>query len=147
MLRQSRQYELELKLVYFIKIHFIYAWWEIIEGNMCLLSILIPVKSLTHYGISNYQSIECLFKVPVNQVFVQPCIHINNKETSETHRGQCYCPFMRGIHQWLVNSPQEGALTWKMFPFDNVIMRSSLSHIMGNIVYISHISHNISCVF
>ena len=30
--------------------------------------------------------------------------------------------FVRGIHQWPVNSPQKGPVTQKMFPFDGVIM-------------------------
>ena len=32
--------------------------------------------------------------------------------------------FVRGIHRWPVNSPHKWPLTRKMFPFDNVIMRS-----------------------
>ena len=30
--------------------------------------------------------------------------------------------FVRGIHQWPVNSPQKRPVTWKIFPFDEVIM-------------------------
>ena len=30
--------------------------------------------------------------------------------------------FVRGIHRWPVNSPHKGPGTWKMFPFDDVIM-------------------------
>ena len=30
---------------------------------------------------------------------------------------------MRGIHRWPVNSPHKEPMTWKMFPFDDVIMR------------------------
>ena len=30
--------------------------------------------------------------------------------------------FVRGIHQWPVNSPHKGPVTRKMFPFDDVIM-------------------------
>ena len=30
--------------------------------------------------------------------------------------------FVREIHRWQVNSPHKGQLTWKMFPFDDVIM-------------------------
>ena len=30
--------------------------------------------------------------------------------------------FVRGIHRWPVNSPHKGTVTWKMFPFDDVIM-------------------------
>ena len=31
--------------------------------------------------------------------------------------------FVRGIHRWSVNSPHKGPATWKIFPFDDVIMR------------------------
>ena len=34
--------------------------------------------------------------------------------------------FMRGIHRWLMNSPHKGPVTRKMFPFDDVIMFSSV---------------------
>ena len=30
--------------------------------------------------------------------------------------------FVRGIHQWPVNSPHKGPVTQKMFPFDDIIM-------------------------
>ena len=30
--------------------------------------------------------------------------------------------FVRGIHQWPVNSPHKWPVTWKMFPFHDVIM-------------------------
>ena len=33
--------------------------------------------------------------------------------------------FVLGIHRWLVNSPHRGPVTWKMFPFDDVIMFDS----------------------
>ena len=32
--------------------------------------------------------------------------------------------FVRGIHQSLVNSLHKGPVTWKMFPFDDVLMMS-----------------------
>ena len=31
--------------------------------------------------------------------------------------------FVRGIHRWPVNSPHKGPVTWKMIPFDDVIMK------------------------
>ena len=36
-----------------------------------------------------------------------------------------------GIHWWLVNSPHKGPVTWKMFPFDDVIMEWKSSEEMG----------------
>ena len=38
------------------------------------------------------------------------------------HQISASLAFVRGIHQWLMNSPQKGSVTWKMFPFDDVIM-------------------------
>ena len=33
--------------------------------------------------------------------------------------------FVRGIHRWPVNSPHKGPVTWKVFPFDDVIVIGS----------------------
>ena len=35
--------------------------------------------------------------------------------------------FVRGIHRWPMNSPHQGPVTRKMFPFDDVIMAQALS--------------------
>ena len=41
------------------------------------------------------------------------------------HQSSASQAFVRGIHRWLVNSPHKRPVTWKMFPFDNVIMMVS----------------------
>ena len=38
------------------------------------------------------------------------------------HQSSASLAFMRGIHQWPVNSPHKWSVTRKMFPFDDVIM-------------------------
>ena len=38
------------------------------------------------------------------------------------HQSFASLAFVRGIHQWPVNSPHKGPVTRKMFPFDDVIM-------------------------
>ena len=30
--------------------------------------------------------------------------------------------FVRGIHQWPVDSSHKGPVMWKMFPFNNIVM-------------------------
>ena len=35
----------------------------------------------------------------------------------------CYCPFVKGIHQVLVDYPHKGTVMHKIFPFYDVIMR------------------------
>ena len=45
------------------------------------------------------------------------------------HQSSASLAFVRGIHRWPVNSPLKGSVTWKMFPFDDVILLSlSWSH-------------------
>ena len=39
------------------------------------------------------------------------------------HQSSASLAFVRGIHRWPVNSLHKGAVTWKMFPFDDVIMK------------------------
>ena len=38
------------------------------------------------------------------------------------HQSSVSLAFVRGIHRWPVNSPHNGPVTRKMFPFDDVIM-------------------------
>ena len=38
------------------------------------------------------------------------------------HQSSASLAFVRGIRRWPVNSPHKGPVTWKMFPFDDVIM-------------------------
>ena len=38
------------------------------------------------------------------------------------HQSSASLAFVRGIHRWPVNSPHKVPVTWKMFPFDDVIM-------------------------
>ena len=41
------------------------------------------------------------------------------------HQNSASLAFVRGIHQWLVNSPHKWPVARKIFPFDDVIMSSS----------------------
>ena len=43
------------------------------------------------------------------------------------HQSSASLAFVRGIHWWLVNSPHKGPVTWKMFPFDHIILRLHLN--------------------
>ena len=52
-------------------------------------------------------------KSPASQLFTQPYIQAQMKENIKVAR-----------HWWPVNSPHKGPVTWKMFPFDDVIMAS-----------------------
>ena len=43
------------------------------------------------------------------------------------HQSSASLAFVRGIHRWPVNSPHKGPVTWKMFPFDDVIMQCRMA--------------------
>ena len=47
------------------------------------------------------------------------------------HQRSASLAFVRGIHQWPVNSPHKGPVTQKKFPFDDVIMKVSISNIQS----------------
>ena len=42
------------------------------------------------------------------------------------HQSTASLAFVRGIHQWPVNSPHKGPVTQKMFPFDDVTMTAKV---------------------
>ena len=48
------------------------------------------------------------------------------------HQSSTPLAFVRGSHRWLVDSPHNGPVTWKMFSFDDVILTTnSLYHRPG----------------
>ena len=66
-----------------------------------------------HDGISNHQPHDCL----LNLLF---------RHRSKEHQSSVSLAFVRGIHQWPVNSPHKGPVTRNMFSLDDIIMiRSS----------------------
>ena len=60
------------------------------------------------------------------------------------HQSSASMAFVRGIHQWPVNSPHKGPVTRKMFPFDYVIMKYTSVPIMLN--YIRRMVYNCCCI-
>ena len=76
----------------------------------CFLFIISIMKtSHERQAVSNYQSSDCLF----NSLW---------GPTSTKHQSPHYWPFVRGIHWSLVNFPHKESVTWKKFPYDDIIM-------------------------
>ena len=59
-------------------------------------------------GISNHQPHDCLLN--------------RSGADQRKHQSPASLAFVRGIHQWAVNSPHNGVVTRKMFPFNDAIM-------------------------
>ena len=51
------------------------------------------------------------------------------------HKSSASLAFVRGIHRRPVNSPHKGPVTWKMFPFDDVIMESASQYLLCCTLY------------
>ena len=47
---------------------------------------------------------------------------VDSDADQREHQSSASLAFVRGIHRWLVNSPQKRPVTRKMFPFDDAIM-------------------------
>ena len=47
------------------------------------------------------------------------------------HQSFASLAFLRGIHRWQESSPHKGPVTRKMFPFEDVIMKSPLDQLMA----------------
>ena len=47
---------------------------------------------------------------------------VYSRADQRKHQSSASLAFVLGIHRWPVNSPHKGPVTWKMFPFDDVIM-------------------------
>ena len=51
------------------------------------------------------------------------------------HKNSVSPALVRGIHRWPVNSPHKGPVTWKMFPFNDVIMYSRCLVVLRFVVF------------
>ena len=88
-----------------------------------------------HDGVSNHQLHGCL----LNRLFSR-----RSKKASKLRvPGLCV-----GNSPGPVNSPHKGPVTWKMFPFDDVIMIShiTLSHDRNNVSYVLPIALSVSWI-
>ena len=52
------------------------------------------------------------------------CSRVCSGTNQRKHQSSMSLAFVRGIHQWLVNSPHKGLIMRKMIPFDDIIMRN-----------------------
>ena len=92
----------------------------------CLIFIMgISVLLIWHFNIetvctfqgfsapfSDILWVSRCFISPATGVFVQKCIHKHNMKALD------YWPFVRGIHQWIMDSP----VMWKAFSCHDIIM-------------------------
>ena len=78
-------------------------------------TLQIKVTSHDHYDISNHWQLDCLFNC-LFRLALKTCQSPHN------------WPFVRGIHQSLVDSPHKGPVTRKAFPCRYIIMQRIYPH-------------------
>ena len=64
-------------------------------------------------------------KSPASPVFAQT---VCSGADQRKHKSSASLAFVRGIHRWPVDSPDEGPVTRKMFPLDGVIMKYNMGY-------------------
>ena len=114
-------------------------------------------KSLSWtFGFVGLHYIDVIMSAMVSQLTSLTIVYstVYSGADQREHQSSASLAFVRGIHRWPVNSPQEGPVTQKMFPCDDVIMRSEKketwsvhSHIRGFIDTIDHIERFISATY
>ena len=63
-------------------------------------------------GVSNHQSHDCLLNCSLNYSGLD----------ERKHQSSASLSFVLGMYRWPMNSPHKWPATWKMFPFNGVIM-------------------------
>ena len=78
---------------------------------------------LYHYGVV-IMSIMASLVTSISIVYSTVCSNADQRK----HQSSASLAFVRGCYRWPVNSPHNGPVTRKMFPFDDVIMIWVLTH-------------------
>ena len=78
---------------------------------------LIKAYDKKHYS-------DVIMRAMASQITSLTIVYSNIYSDADQRKHQNYASltFVMGIHRWPVNSPHKGPVTWKMFPFDEVIM-------------------------
>ena len=100
-----------------------------IAERMQWLTGLIAITLIEqHYG-------DVIISLTASQITSLPIVYSTvyyiSGSDQRKHQSSASLAFVRGIHQWPLNSPHKWPVTRKMFPFDDVIMEYTLkSNIM-----------------
>ena len=150
------------------------------EWNTCIIANYLQTWSaisnckdgvvLNQHITSNIVSISNITKIPqtsnhysdvimggmasqitgVSSVWTNVCSGADQRK----HQSSAPLAFVRGIHRWPVNSPHKGLVMRKMFPFDDVIMSTTIlshsrdplyQHFSGIWPWISNCIHCLMC--
>ena len=79
-----------------------------------------------HAAISHYDDV--IMRAMASQITSLTIVYstVYSGADEIKHQSSASLAFVRGIHQWPVNSPHKGPVTRQMFPFGDVIMNMTL---------------------
>ena len=91
------------------------SWWRHLGAAQEYPNLM--AQMLLHYA-------DVILSVMASQITSLTIVYstIYSGAYQRKHQSSALLAFVRGIHQWPVNSPHKGPVTSKMFPFDDVIM-------------------------
>ena len=104
-------------------------WWEHnqkgvtdgrTDGKYHLYSYLVAAKNKRAPLLSNIK----LYPSIASQITSFTIVYwtVYSDAYQRKHQSSASLAFVRGIHRGPVNSPHKWPVTWKMFPFDDIIM-------------------------
>ena len=84
------------------------------------------IMTLWHLLTSHYSDV--IMSTVASQITSLTIVYstVHSGTDQRKHQSSASLAFGPGIHRWQVNSPHKWPVTWKMFPFDDVIMYKNL---------------------
>ena len=96
------------------------------------ISTIIRHHLIFRMGIPNWLDHYCdiIMATMASQITSTSIVYLTvcSDPDQRKYQSSASLAFVRGIHRWPVNSPHKGPATWKMFPFDDVIMQHEIVH-------------------
>ena len=102
--------------------------WQMLSMTDWYLMQFLQCPWIASYSASHYCDV--LMGNKASRITRLPIVSstIYSSSDQRKHQSSASLAFVWRIHWWPVNSPHKSSVTWKMFPFDDVIMRSRLPH-------------------
>ena len=99
-----------------------YSWWS--SPASSYVRIQVELTMTEEYYRNHYSDV--MMSPMASQIIGVSIVYSTVCSGADQRKHQSSAPlaFVRGIPQWPVNSPHKGSVTRKMFPFDDVIMKS-----------------------
>ena len=102
-----------------IIMHFLQPSWQMYEIYFLKSGLSFCTNS---YSVNHYNDV--IMGVTASQITRVSMVYstVCTGEDQRKYQSSTSLVFVRGIHRWPVNSPQQGPVTQKMFPSDDIMI-------------------------